>query len=61
MKNQTNKYIVWIREDRRWVEQGDGPLTMLQAIRIRNEIARDFKIRTRAEPIGFDPNSEGRP
>jgi hypothetical protein len=28
------KYIVYVKEDGQWVEQGDGPLTQKQAERI---------------------------
>lgn len=31
------KFIVWIREDGQWVEQGDGPLSKVTAERIALE------------------------
>lgn len=40
----TTKYIVWIKQDGRWIEQGDGPLTAKQALRIAREIRADFGI-----------------
>ena len=58
------KYIVWIRcnhddagrlipkEERIWEEQGDGPLTEKQAVRIAAEIAHDFGVRTRIRAVG---------
>ena len=43
------KYIVWIKEDGRWVEQGDGPLTLKTAERIAKEIRRDCRVAARVE------------
>lgn len=36
-----NKYIVWYKENGNWVEQGDGPLTLLTAERIVRELKRE--------------------
>ena len=49
------KYIVWIKEDGRWVEQGDGPLPKATADRIAGEIRVDFKIPVRVLPVGEQP------
>ena len=43
------RYIVWIRENGRWVEQGDGPLPKATAERIAREIRADFGIATKIE------------
>lgn len=50
------KFIVWIREDGRWVEQGDGPLSKVTAERIAREIRQDFGIGVRVIVDGIDPN-----
>lgn len=46
------KYIVWIREDGQWVEQGDGPLTEKQAARISREIRQDCGCAVKVLPVG---------
>jgi hypothetical protein len=51
-----NKYIVWIREDGKWVEQGDGPLTQKDADRIAREVRRECRVQTKVCPAGLDPN-----
>lgn len=50
------KFIVWIREDGQWVEQGDGPLSKVTAERIAREIRQDFGIGVRVVVDGIDPN-----
>lgn len=50
------KFIVWIREDGQWVEQGDGPLSKVTAERIAREIRQDFGIGVRVIVDGIDPN-----
>lgn len=55
-KHKANmKYIVWIKEDGQWVEQGDGPLTLLQAKRIAREIRHDCGCPARVLPEGQEP------
>ncbi len=49
------RYIVWLREDGKWVEQGDGSLPKATAERIASEIRRDFKINVRVIPVGQQP------
>lgn len=50
------KYTVWIKErGQSWCENGDGPVTQLQANRIAREIASDFGIPTRVLPLGEWP------
>lgn len=49
------KYIIWIKEDSLWEEQGDGPLTLKQAERISNEIKRECRVRTKILPEGVAP------
>lgn len=46
----STKYIVWIKENGQWVEQGDGPLGLATANRIAEEIRKDFRIATKVEP-----------
>jgi hypothetical protein len=46
------KYIVWVKEDGKWEENGDGPLTEIQANRISREIAKECGCRTRVLPVG---------
>jgi hypothetical protein len=50
------KYIVWIKENGAWVEQGDGPLTKKTAERIARELREDFGSKTEVRPA-----SEGSP
>jgi hypothetical protein len=47
------KYIIWLKEDGLWVEQGDGPLTRKTADRIASEIRKDFGIPVRILPVGM--------
>ena len=47
------KYIVIIRENGRWVEQGDGPLSHTEAVRIAQELNRYFPS-TRARAVRDD-------
>lgn len=56
----TAKYIVWIREDGRWVEQGDGPLTKRDADRIAAEIRQDFRRKAIVLPAGQEPLTHAR-
>lgn len=50
------KYIVWIKEAGKWVEQGDGPLTEKTAKRIVKELRHDFpSCAARALPVGEAP------
>lgn len=49
------KYIVWVKEDGKWEENGDGPLTEIQANRISREIAKECGCRTRVLPVGATP------
>lgn len=49
------KYIVWVKEDGKWEENGDGPLTEIQANRISREIAKECGCRTRVLPVGVSP------
>ena len=48
------KYIVWIKEDGKWIEQGDGPLTAKQAERISKEIRRDCGCAVKVLPVGTE-------
>lgn len=50
------KYLVWIKEDGCWVEQGDGPLTKLQAERIAREIRQDCRVPAKVLPVGIEPS-----
>lgn len=50
-----NKYIVWIKENGQWVEQGDGPLTLKQAERIARERCQGG-FRARHLPCGQVPS-----
>jgi hypothetical protein len=61
----SNKYIVWIkcrtseegykldRHEQKWEEQGDGPLTEKQALRISKELSQDFDVRVRIRAVGL--------
>ena len=49
------KFIVWVRVDGRWEEQGDGPLTAKQAERIAREIKKDCHCFTKILPEGVEP------
>ena len=49
------KYIVWIKENGKWVEQGDGPMGPKTAERVAKEIQQDFGITTRVLPVGLQP------
>ncbi len=50
------KYIVWIKEDGAWVEQGDGPMTQLQANRVASEIRKDCGCAAKVLPVGMEPS-----
>lgn len=54
MSAQT-KYIVWIKENGEWVEQGDGLLTLKTAERIVRELRQDFGGSYRILPEGVTP------
>jgi hypothetical protein len=47
---KTMKYVVWIKENGSWVEQGDGPMGKATAERIAREIRADFRIPVKIEP-----------
>lgn len=49
------KYIVWIKENGHWVEQGDGPLSQKTAERIAREIRKECGVACRVRPVGQDP------
>jgi hypothetical protein len=49
------KYIVWIKEDGIWQEQGEGPMTLREAERIAREIRQDCGVRTKVLPVGVEP------
>lgn len=53
------RFIVWIKEDGRWVEQGDGPLTSKQAHRIAKEIRIDCRCPALVLPEGIEPKQSG--
>lgn len=55
MGRTMKKFIVWIKQDGQWGEQGDGPLTAKQAYRISNEICHDFGILVKILPVGEEP------
>ena len=60
---KATKYIVWIREDTSvfgWVEQGDGPLTLLEAQRIAREVSRECRVGTCVLPVGVDAEDVSR-
>lgn len=46
------KYIVWLKEDGIWVEQGDGPLTLKTAERIVRELRRECGGAYKILPVG---------
>ncbi len=52
------RFIVWIREDGQWVEQGDGPLSLVTANRIAKELWQDFRVATKVLPDGISPHAE---
>lgn len=54
-KRLSPRFIIWLREEGEWVEQGDGPLTQVQAERIAREIRQDFGLRTKILPVGQAP------
>lgn len=49
------KYLVWIREDGNWVEQGDGPLSKITAERIARDIRHGCHVRAIVLPVGVEP------
>ena len=49
------KYVVWIKEDGRWVEQGDGPMTKANADRVAKEIRRECGCPAKVLPEGSEP------
>lgn len=54
------KYLVMIKENGQWVEQGDGPLTAIQAARIEREIKRECRVQTKIVPCdGIDREQLG--
>lgn len=46
------KFIIWIREDGRWVENGDGPMPLATARRVTREL-RNYS--ARMLPVGMTP------
>lgn len=52
------KYIVWVKEGKRWVENGEGPLTQKQAERIAKETKRDTGVATKVLPVGQEPEGK---
>lgn len=51
------KYIVWVKDDGRWQEQGDGPLTKKEAERIAGEIRRECRCPAKVLPVGMEPGN----
>jgi len=51
----TTKYIVWVKDEGRWCEQGDGPLSLKTAERIAREIRQDFGCRVKVMLAGLHP------
>lgn len=49
------RYLVWIKEDGVWVEQGDGPLSLRTAERIAHEIKQDCRVPAKVLPVGQQP------
>lgn len=49
------KYIVWVRENGRWAEQGEGPFPLATAERIAREIRKDCHVRAIVLPEGVEP------
>ena len=54
-KEKVMKFIVWIKEDGRWVEQGDGALSKATAARIASEIRHECGCATLILPAGVLP------
>lgn len=52
------KYIVWIREDGQWVDNGDGPMTKREAERVAREIRRECRTAAIALPAGYEPKEK---
>jgi hypothetical protein len=44
------KYIVWVKQNGIWHEQGDGPLSEREAKRIAREIRQDCHCPTQIRP-----------
>ncbi len=55
-----SKFIVYVREDRKWAENGDGPLSHKEAERIARDIRRECgcQVLIRAEELGPPANEE---
>lgn len=49
------QFVVWIKEDGQWVEQGDGPMGRATADRVAREIKQDFDIAVKVLPVGQEP------
>ena len=49
------KYVVWVKENEKWVQNGEGPLTFKEASRIAREIREDCGVPSRILPKGQEP------
>jgi hypothetical protein len=52
------KYIVWVKEDGKWVENGDGPMTEKTAKRVEREIRKETGCPAKALPVGMEPEQK---
>jgi len=50
------KHIIWFKENGKWVEQGDGPLTMKTAERIVRELRAEVGGIYKVLPVGEVPS-----
>ncbi len=49
------KHIVWIKENGKWVENGDGPVTQKQAERMAREIRKECGCAAKFLQVGIEP------
>lgn len=56
-KEAAGKFVVWVKENDKWEEQGDGELSQATAERIAKEVRHDCGCRTQVLPAGQQPKS----
>lgn len=49
------KFVIWLKENGHWIEQGDGEMTLKTAERIVRELRQDFGGAYKILPAGSTP------
>lgn len=55
VEESQDKVVVWVKEDGKWVENGDGPMTWKEGERVAKELRKECGCPTRVAPVGMEP------